>query len=151
MPSTKLKRAQRALDKQLSSSRPAPPKVGWIRAVRDALGMTGQQLASRLGVTWQSMADLEKSEAAGTITLNSLTKAAAAMDCTLVYALLPNAPSLEALADQQARKLAVAALQRTNQTMLLEAQAVSADELEHRIQDYITDHIRDSDLWATRQ
>ena len=83
MPSTKLKRAQRALDKQLSSSRPAPPKVGWIRAVRDALGMTGQQLASRLGVTWQSMADLEKSEAAGTITLNSLTKAAAAMETAM--------------------------------------------------------------------
>lgn len=151
MPSTKLKRAQRALDKQLSSSRPALPKAGWIRAVRDALGMTGQQLASRLGVAWQSMDDLEKSEAAGTITIGSLAKAAAALDCTLVYALVPNASSIEALVDQQARKVAIAALSRTNQTMLLEAQETSSDELEHRIQDYINDHIRDRELWATRQ
>ncbi|RYE11198.1 MAG: mobile mystery protein A [Hyphomicrobiales bacterium] len=151
MPSTKLKRAQRALDKKLSSHQPATPKAGWIRAVRDALGMTGQQLASRLGVTWSSMDNLEKSEAAGTITLNSLTKAAAAMDCRLVYALVPNAASIEALVDQQARQVALAALGRANQTMLLEAQAVGAEELEQRIQDYITDHIRDSELWAVKR
>lgn len=150
MLSTKLKRAQRALDKQLSSPRPALPKAGWIRAVRDALGMTGQQLASRLGVAWQSMDDLEKSEAAGTITVSSLAKAAEALDCTLVYALVPNAASVEALVDQQARRVAVAALSRTNQTMLLEAQDASSDELEHRIQDYIHDHIRDGELWATK-
>ena len=148
MLSTKLRRAQRALDKQLRSPTPTAPRGGWIEAVRAAIGMTGQQLANRLGVTWQSMADLQASEDAGTITLNSLRKAAAAMDCKLVYAFVPNTGSFEALVDQRAKHAAAAALARSGQTMLLEDQSASADEAEHRISDYIRDHVRDRDLWT---
>ena len=150
MLSSKLKRAQRALDDLLKSPKPPVPRKGWIRAVRSAIGMSGQQLADRLGVAWQSMADLESSEAAGTITLNSLAKAAELMDCKLVYTLVPNAGSVEALVDKRARQVAQVALARTNQTMLLENQSAAADELEHRIEDYIRDHIRDRDLWAAQ-
>lgn len=110
--------------------------------------MTGQQLADRLGVAWQTMGDLEKSEAAGTATLNSLRKAAAALDCQLIYALVPNAGSLETLVDTRARQLALAALSRANQTMTLENQATLPEDLEHRIADYIRDHLRDRELWA---
>lgn len=149
MLSSKLRQAQRALDGKLQSSGAATPRGGWISAVRAAIGMTGQQLADRLGVAWQSMDDLEKSEAAGTITLNSLSKAAAAMDCKLVYALVPNAGSLETLVEQRSRQVASSALARINQTMLLEDQSVSAEEMEHRIADYIKDHLRDRDLWNT--
>ena len=148
MLSSKSRRAQRALDKQLSSPRPVVPKSGWLKAIREAIGMSGQQYANRLNVAWQSMDDIEKSEKAGTISLNSLRKAAAALDCQLVYAVVPNASSLEIQVNQQARKIALAALERVNQTMLLEDQAGSPAELEHRIEEYIDDHIRDGDLWA---
>lgn len=108
--------------------------------------MSGTQFAHRLGVSWQSMDDLEKSEAAGTIGHATLRKAAEALDCTLVYALVPNRP-LEEMVERRAKALAERALKRVDQTMALEDQRVvhvSKDEL---IADYISEHLRDRDLW----
>ena len=148
MLTSKIGRAQRALDKQLASRWPETPRSGWLKAIREAIGMSGQQFANRLAVAWQSMDGLEKSEANGTVTLNTLRKAAEALDCRLVYALVPNAPSLEALVNNRARQIALAALSNVTQTMLLEGQASSEADLEQRIREYINDHVRDSDLWA---
>ena len=91
-----LKRARASLDARIEPLRPAaqfvaPPK-GWIRAIRDAIGMSGVQLARRMEMTPQSVVDMEKSEAAATIRLETLRKAANALDCTLVYALIPSTP-----------------------------------------------------------
>ena len=124
----------------------APAGKGWIRALRDALGMSRVQFARRLGVTQQSADDLEKSEATGGIRLESLRRAATALDCTLVYALVPNR-SLEAMVQERARAMAVAAIDRIDQTMALENQRVSRDERDRLIEDYIRDHIRDRDIW----
>src|SRR5215212_1792829 len=65
------------------------PRLGWIREIRSALGMSAAQLAHRLGVGQSTVAKLEKSEAEATISLQSLRKVAEAMDCTLVYAFVP--------------------------------------------------------------
>jgi predicted DNA-binding mobile mystery protein A len=144
--------ARRRLDKKLSDfsalQQIGPPPKGWLRAVRDALGMSGTQFARRLGVSWQSMDDLEKSEAAGTIGLETLRKAAAALDCTLVYAIVPNRP-LETLVEERAQALAKAALARVDQTMRLEDQRVVHVEQDELIEDYIRDHLRDRYLWDT--
>ena len=70
----------------------APPVRGWIKAIRDALGMSMEQLAERLKIKQPSLATLEKSEAKGTIELATLRRVAEALDCTLVYALVPNKP-----------------------------------------------------------
>lgn len=88
------KRARERLDERLVPLKPAerfraPPK-GWVRAVRDALGMSGVQFARRLGVQPPSVAALEASEESGAIQLKTLRRAAEALDCTLVYALVPN-------------------------------------------------------------
>jgi predicted DNA-binding mobile mystery protein A len=153
MLSTRKRQARRALDKRLElyesmRAEPASPK-GWLRAIREAIGMSGQQYASRLQVAWQSMDDLEKSEAAGTITLNSLRKAAEALGCRLVYAIVPATGSLEEMVERRARDIARAALERVNQTMLLEGQALPSEELEEQIADYIDNHVRDGDLWRS--
>lgn len=144
--------ARRRLDEKLSDldalRRMEPPPKGWLRAIRDALGMSGTQFARRLGVSWQSMDDLERSEAAGTIGLETLRKAAAALDCTLVYAIIPSR-SLETLVEERARALAKAALARVDQTMRLEDQRVTHVEREELVEDYIRDHVRDRDLWET--
>ena len=105
----------------------APPK-GWIRAIRDALGMTGVQFAKRLGIRPQSVEALEKSEANGSIQLKTLRRAAEALDCTLVYALVPRQP-LETLLMERARDIAAEKLSRIDQTMRLEDQGVNAEEL----------------------
>jgi predicted DNA-binding mobile mystery protein A len=66
------------------------PKRGWLSSVREALGMTSQQLARRLGVDPSSVTRLENSEEKRTITLSSLDRAAEALGCRVVYALVPH-------------------------------------------------------------
>jgi len=74
-------RARQRLDERLQPLKPvdrfrSPPK-GWLRAIRDALGMTGVQFAGRLGIRPQSVEALERSEANGAIQLKTLRRAAA--------------------------------------------------------------------------
>src|SRR5271154_7181917 len=78
------------------------PARGWIKAVREALGMTTAQLARRLGIRQPSVVALEQSEAKGTIELATLRRVAEALDCTLVYALVPKKP-LEDIVRERAR------------------------------------------------
>ncbi|MER9594002.1 mobile mystery protein A [Mesorhizobium sp. M0244] len=150
MKSDARQRARRRLDERLSGLKPEdrfrPPPKGWIRAIRDALGMTGVQLATRLGIRPQTVEAIEKSEASGSIQLSTLRRAAEAMDCTLVYALVPNA-SLEDAVKQRARKIAIRDLQRVAHTMKLEAQGTGDAGKEARIEAYIRDAIKERDLW----
>lgn len=126
--------ARRALDNRLNSVRDpefvARPPRGWIRAIREALGMTTSQLAERLGVVQSRVPALEQSEAKKTVTLASLEKAAHALDCRLVYALVPRKP-LEELVKDRARIKAKQRLASTRHSMALEAQSVAeTDEIE---------------------
>ena len=83
-------RSRRRLDERLagfpSPLELTPPRAGWVRAVREALGMSLADLAGRMGVTPQTVHGLERSEQQGKAQLDSLRRAAVAMDCTLVYA-----------------------------------------------------------------
>lgn len=123
-----------------------PPK-GWVRAIRDAIGMTGRQLGGRLGMTAQAVVSLERSEATGKIQLNTLRRAAEAMDCVLVYALVPQS-SLTEMVELRARELALQALRRVSHSMALEDQQVDRD-LEKRIQTFIDTALRDRGLWES--
>lgn len=144
-------RARNRLDERLLPLRPLdrlqPPPKGWIRAIRDALGMSGPQLARRVAVAAQTIERLEKSEAAGTIQLSSLRRVAQALDCTLVYALVPNS-SLEETVGARTRDLALRALFRVSHSMLLEAQETSDNDVEDRIAAYIRDELNDRDVWS---
>lgn len=89
----------------------ARPIKGWLRAIRTGLGMTGVQLARQMGVTPPRVVEMEKSEVEGAISLKVLERAAEAMGCSLVYALIPRAGSLEqALRDQAEAAFSGAAL-----------------------------------------
>lgn len=124
-------RAARALDVRLNPLRGLTltrPSRGWLRAIRDALGMTTAQFARRLGVSQPRVVGLEKGEVEETLTLASLRRAAEALDCTLVYALVPNQTLLESLKNQAQRQAALQ-MQRINHTMRLENQALSASDV----------------------
>lgn len=102
-----------------------PPK-GWARAVREALGMSAEQLARRIGVSRSTIATLERSEARGTITLASLEKLARGLDCRVVYALVPKGGgSLADTRRKRALALARGQLARVSHTMKLEAQGLT--------------------------
>ena len=122
-----MKDAIRHLDKRFTALRPLatssrPPK-GWLRAIRNALGMTTAQLARRLGVSQPRIVDIEQAEASGSVTLNTLQRAAEALGCRLVYALVPERPLAETLRER-AELIAEREAGAVEHTMRLEDQAV---------------------------
>ena len=110
-----------------------PPRDGWVRAIREALEMTQAQLATRVGVSRQSVQDLEKAEAACRITLDSLDRLARAMGCRLVYSLVPESGTLDDVRERRAQSLAEALLKPTDHSMKLEAQGVSSIERQRQL------------------
>src|ERR1039458_422258 len=114
----------------------ASPVPGWIKAIREALGMSTAQLAKRLAVKQPSVVALEQSEAKGTIELATLRRVADALDCTLVYALVPNKP-LEAMVRDRARAFARRRLEPVEHSMLLEDQKVTAKGADARLNEIL--------------
>ena len=121
------RRDRRILDKKFTLMPPASafvvPKDGWIKSIRESLGMSAADLGKRLDIARQSVLALEKSETDDRIQIESLKKAASAMDCTFVYALIPNS-SLEEFVQRQVKKVAAESFQKVSHSMKLEDQEV---------------------------
>lgn len=123
------------------------PHGGWIRATRDALGMSGSELAERMGVRQQSVHNLEVSERRNTIQLDTLARAADAMGCDLVYALVPRS-SLEESVRSRARRKAAEHLGPIAHHSRLEDQAVDDEETEALLDDLAERFIDRRGLWT---
>jgi predicted DNA-binding mobile mystery protein A len=121
----RLRRQQldRALAPYLAAQKVPRPAKGWLRAVRQALGVSASELALRIGASKQLPFQLEKSEAEDRITLKSLRAVADALDCDLVYAIVPRAGSLTAAMENRVRTEARERVRAVEHTMLLENQA----------------------------
>ena len=113
----------------------APPPTGWIKAIRNAIGMSMLQLGKRLSVTKQSVQDMESRERDGSVTIKALREAARALDMQLIYGFVPNDGSLEALIDRKAKELATQIVQRTSNSMKLEDQENTKQRIEKAIQE----------------
>lgn len=97
------------------------PRRGWIKSIREALGMSAADLGERMGITRQSVLTLEESESDGKAGMDSLKRAAEAMDCSFVYAFLPNS-SLENILRQQIDKVIAQRMKKVSHSMKLEDQ-----------------------------
>lgn len=142
-------KARRALDSRFRQIEPAigrRPPAGWIRAIRDALGMSGADLAKRMGVSQPRVAQMEKAEVLGDIKISTLERVADALGCDLVYALVPRSGSLEADVRTQARAKAVEQAGRAAHTMRLEDQAADAD-LRPLVDELVESLIHSRQLW----
>jgi len=109
------------------------PMEVWINAVRTSIGMSLEQLATRMHKTRQSMREMEQREKDGNITLKTLSEAAKAMDMQLVYGFVAKDGSLEALIDRKAKELARSIVGRTSVSMKLEDQENSASRIQQAI------------------
>ena len=74
-------------------------KWGWLRGVRQALGMRVAEVARGMKMGESEVYRLEISEIRETITLTKLRAAAAAMGCEVVYGVVPTQGTLEDLAE----------------------------------------------------
>jgi len=124
------------------------PQKGWIKAIRDALGMTAKQLACRIDITQQSVTRIEKDEPAGSVTIKTMRKTAEALDCQFVYGFVPKT-SLEETVRTRAKKVAIKRLAQTSQTMALEAQSLSEEENQKVLSEMVEELVNNppSNLW----
>jgi len=144
-------RARQSLDRRLEAwmelpSGAARPHGGWVRAIREALGMTTADLANRMGLTQSTVTRLESSERHRTIRLDTLARAAEAMDCDLVYALVPRKPLQELVSEQAGRK-AAEHLRRLTHTMALEEQGLDRERIDDNYELLHDHYLNAPGLW----
>ena len=143
--------ARRALDSRLHSLGSAAtfvvPQAGWVRAIRNALGMSAAELGRRMGVSHAAVFELERSEQKGSVRLDTLRRAAEAMDCDLKYVFIPR-NGLESTVRSQAEEIADKDLRRVAHTMALEDQAEPVTE---ELREELVQRLIDSrSLWSRR-
>jgi len=101
------------------------PMKGWIRAIRDALGMNMRQFADRLGVSKSRIPRIEQDEITGSLTLKTMNRVADTLDCVFVYGFVPRI-SLDDTVKKQASIVVERRMNRLMHTMNLEAQGLSS-------------------------
>lgn len=124
------------------------PQEGWLRTVRTALGMSGPQLAKRLGVTKARISKAEQDEPSGSVTLKTMQAMAEAMGCKFVYAVVPK-QNVEDIIKLRAIEKAKAQVKSASTQMALEAQALSKEQLEYEVERIAAQIVErmPSDLW----
>lgn len=143
--------ARRALDTRFERlgpllSEPRPHR-GWVRAIRDALGMSGAELATRMGVAQSTIVDIERSELHNTIKLETLHRAADALGCEVAYFLIPRT-NLEDAVRAQAHRKAGHHLSRVAHHSRLEDQELPADAAASQLDRFATQLIDRRGLWS---
>lgn len=118
---------------------------GWIRQVRESLGMTLNKLGSACGVSTSTIAQLEQREVTGHISVESLRRAAEAMNCEFTYSFVPKSEKNEFI-DSRAYEKAKRILLSADLHMCLEDQKVIGD-IEERIQRLKKKLIREGKVW----
>ena len=138
------KLAREQLDETLKHFLPmkaiVPPRKGWIRAIRDALGMSGEQLARCLDTNKQRISRIEQDEKLGNITVKTLRDVAEALDCKFVCGFVPK-QTLEDAVRNRARSVAIKRMSRSDQMMRLEKQELSSSEKEKAVESMVTEII----------
>ncbi len=122
--SLRLKQLDRTLKPFRAAAKNPRPQKGWLRAIREAAGISASEVARMLKTSRQLPIQLEKAEAEDRITLKSLRTAANALGCELVYALVPKANTLHELVEERARVQAKKHVLGVEHSMALEDQAV---------------------------
>jgi predicted DNA-binding mobile mystery protein A len=129
------------------SKKPVPAK-GWIKTIRDALGMSSYVLAKRLNCNRANVTRMEEREKKRTISLETLEQVAQALDCKLVYCLIPT-ESLDKTLEKQARFIAKKRIKTINHSMKLELQGLNQKQLQQQEDDLVKELLQNDpkNLW----
>lgn len=143
-------KARAALERDLRRHRDAPtvaPRNGWIRAIRDALGMSTSELARRVGLSKGRISQIERAERERSLTLDTLERVAAGLGCRVEYVLVPHRP-LEDMVWDQARAKAGADVAAVDHTMALEDQQPDGESTGERIDETARRSLDKRGLWS---
>lgn len=105
----------------------AVPRSGWVKMMREALGISQSQIAARAGVSRATVQQWERAEARRRITLHSLDRIAAAMGCQVALALVPRGGTLDDVRKRQAKTRALTLFRATDKSLAkLKAEELTA-------------------------
>ena len=146
---TAKRQTARALDQaaqQLDGFRPM--RMGWIKSMRKALGMSAPDLAHRIGVTKAAIYQAERKEREGGVTIRQMEKLAEGLGGRFVYAIVPDG-NIDDVVRDQARTKAAAIIKRVSAHMALEAQSLPAEQTKRQIEELADDLLRErpADFW----
>ena len=132
----------------ISGLRQQAPRRGWVKAMRDALGMSAAQLANRLSVSRAAVYQLDERESSRAVSLKQLDKAADALECDVFYTFIPRS-TVEQTIRAQAKKNAETKLYNANLSMGLEAEGVRESKLVTAVSSSssFTEALTDRYLW----
>jgi predicted DNA-binding mobile mystery protein A len=144
----RLEQLQASLDAYGVLRAKRPPLRGWLKEIREALGLTERQQAARLGVTGAALHKAEQSEAEERISLGQLRKLADHLGCDLVYAIVPRKPLTEVV-QARAKQLAHEEVYGVAHTMSLEDQRPTDERLQKQVARRTEELLRGkwSELW----
>ena|ERR1700761_3962801 len=112
------------------------PQTGWIKMIREALGMSTKQLSKKVGIDQSRISRLENAEIENDLKLSSLKKIAEALNMKFVYGFVPET-SLEEMVLDQAKKIALERMAKVDHTMRLEQQELPNDQKQKVLDDLI--------------
>jgi predicted DNA-binding mobile mystery protein A len=127
------------------------PSEGWLATMRQALGMSGAQVAARMGVSRNAVYQAERNERDSAITVGQMQKLAEAMGGRFVYAIVPEG-SVADVIYAQARRKAIARIRRASAHMALEMQSLPSAETKRRVEELAAELVRDMppDFWEDK-
>lgn len=147
------KNARRNLDRRFETLRQladeSRPHKGWIRAIRNGLGMSSAELGTRLGVSQQTVAEFEANEQRGTIQLDTLERVADALGCDLSYFIIPRV-DLEDMVRDRAIQKARLHLSGVSHHSRLEDQQLEESREVDQVEDLAERYIDRRGLWSER-
>jgi len=115
------------------------PSRGWIHAIRTSIRMSMRQLGKRMGIATQTVDDIERAEANGTVTIKSLRQAGSALGLSLVYGFVPKDQSIEAMIEKRALEVAREIVMSTSHSMKLENQENTPERIDKAIKERVSE------------
>jgi predicted DNA-binding mobile mystery protein A len=135
------------LQKAAKELRVQVPHAGWVKTIRNALGISDRAFAKRLGITHGSLQELERNEQRGTVSLESLRRAADALDADFVYAIVPRKKLRETIS-ARAREVAREQVLPVAKSMALEQQGISQAQIKRQVDELARElENRPRELW----
>lgn len=104
----------------------ARPQQGWLKTIREFLGMTTIQLAKRLEISQPRIVAMEKNER--NVKISTMERIADVLNCDFSYAFVPR-ENIDDIIYNQAKKKAQKILDKVNKNMGLENQLAKTDDL----------------------
>jgi len=119
------------------------PSTGWIYAIRQALGMSLRQMGNKMGITPQSVKEIEEREREGSISLKVLRQFGESMNLKFVYGFIPEKGKLKDMVEKRANDVAKEIVTRTSVSMNLEDQGINKERQKKAIREKADDIIRE--------